>query len=87
MSSPVTYTNEISPICLPTQGNNLATIGKIAMVTGWGRTKGFGSDLVLMQTTITVDQISSCSATSDNMICAGQTGVFQHGTCMVCLNV
>lgn len=38
--NPVTYSREISPICLPTHGNNLAKYGKTGVVTGWGETQG-----------------------------------------------
>ena len=36
----VEYTNDISPICLPPNGINLATIGTKGYVTGWGDTQG-----------------------------------------------
>lgn len=88
LSSPVTYTNEIKPICLPPQSNNKAAVGITAVVTGWGRTRGFGSDEVLMQTTVPVNPITDCTPSSDNMICAGLNIVgLQKGVCMVCLSV
>jgi len=40
LENPVTYTREISPICLPTHGNNIAKTGKMGVVTGWGETQG-----------------------------------------------
>ncbi len=81
LSQPVAFTNEIKPICLPNQGNNIAVLGKPGIVTGWGRTKGFGSDQVLMQTNIAVDNNDNCGTLTNNMICAGQTFMFKHGTC------
>jgi hypothetical protein len=41
LQDPVDYTNDISPICLPPNGINLATIGTKGYVTGWGDTQGF----------------------------------------------
>ena len=40
LRDPVTFTKEISPVCLPKQGDNPATAGRIGMVTGWGKTSG-----------------------------------------------
>ena len=34
LQTPVTFTSAISPVCLPDQGVNLATIGTTGMVTG-----------------------------------------------------
>ena len=40
LQEPVTFTDEISPICLPPQDINYATIGTKGYVTGWGETQG-----------------------------------------------
>lgn len=48
LQDPVDYTNDISPICLPPNGINLATIGTKGYVTGWGDTQGFYSKKFLL---------------------------------------
>ena len=46
LDNQVDFTKEISPICLPTHGNNLAKVGRTGIVTGWGETQGmFKNDL------------------------------------------
>lgn len=73
LASPITYNTYISPVCLPPQGFNLATLDTPLFVTGWGQISGRGptSD-VLRQASITVNPLSKCGATSNNQICAGK---------------
>jgi len=40
LQSPVEFSDEIAPICLPPQGLNMATMGARGWVTGWGDTQG-----------------------------------------------
>jgi hypothetical protein len=40
LQSPVEFSDEITPICLPPQGLNMATLGARGWVTGWGDTQG-----------------------------------------------
>lgn len=40
LQEPIKFSSEISPICLPPQDVNLATIGSRGFVTGWGDTQG-----------------------------------------------
>lgn len=81
LENPVTYTREISPICLPTHGNNLAKPGKTGVVTGWGETQGTGSSYVLRQTRISINRLEECGAYSPNMLCGGQTSPTVHDSC------
>lgn len=72
LASSIDYSEKISPVCLPIQGVNLAQLGTVPFVTGWGRTSGYGgtSD-VLKQASVTVQNLSKCGATSEFQICAG----------------
>jgi hypothetical protein len=79
MKDPVTFNKQISPLCLPKQGQNLATTDRIGMVTGWGRTSGSGSTSnVLRQATIPV---VNCPFNAANMICAGQMSGTPRDSC------
>lgn len=46
LQSPVKFSDEIAPICLPSQNINMATIGSQGLVVGWGETKGLKQFLV-----------------------------------------
>jgi trypsin len=68
--SAVSFSNTVSPICLPKQGDNVAQPGKTGFVTGWGKVIGYGSTSdVLRQVNINVIR---CPFSNANMICAGQ---------------
>ena len=49
MAQPVQFNSQISPICLPAQGNNIAVLGKTGIATGWGKTKGLFIQLRVIQ--------------------------------------
>jgi hypothetical protein len=40
LQSPVEFSNEIIPICLPAQGHNLASLGAQGTVIGWSKNDG-----------------------------------------------
>ncbi|XP_023341079.1 chymotrypsin-like protease CTRL-1 [Eurytemora carolleeae] len=82
--SPVTFTKEISPVCLPT-ANSLGTQYENvdAIVSGWGTTSsGYGGiqSSTLLDVTVTTMNNSQCKTSyekftiTDNMICAAATG-------------
>ena len=61
LSSPVTFSQNIAPVCLPahTMGNHA---GKDAVITGWGRTEtGHGSP-VLKEANVTILTNKACNA-------------------------
>lgn len=73
LQDPVEYTNDISPICLPPNGINLATIGTKGYVTGWGDTQGTTKSLffflfcfVLLLNILSRNWTGVRAATSDN---------------------
>jgi len=81
LSSPVTYTNHIRPVCLPTTVDEFLVAGKGVFVTGWGTTSSGGSTSPTLRQvivpTITMAQCRSnygASNIDDTMICAGQSG-------------
>ena len=41
LQTPITYNANMSPVCLPSQGVNLATLNSNMFVTGWGKISGF----------------------------------------------
>ena len=74
LATPLVYTDRISPVCLPSQGINLATEGSSFYATGWGKTTGNGiPSEFLRQVLITAKKLSNCGAVSDNQICAGRS--------------
>ncbi|CAF1063533.1 unnamed protein product [Brachionus calyciflorus] len=81
LQEPVEFTDEISPICLPAQNENFATLGAKGYVTGWGETQGTGPAYLLRQATITVKKNKECGASSDNMLCAGDKTPELHDSC------
>ncbi|XP_077459003.1 serine protease 33-like [Stigmatopora argus] len=79
ISSPVTFTNYIRPVCLAAPDSNVAD-GTNVWITGWG-TIGSGEDLpspqTLQEVEVPVVSNSQCSESynviTSNMICAGLT--------------
>ncbi|XP_077462624.1 prothrombin [Stigmatopora argus] len=84
MRRPITFTNEIHPVCLPKkkEAKMLMTAGYKGRVTGWGNLKeswtpsGRALPVVLQQIHLPIVEQSTCrSSTSiritDNMFCAG----------------
>ncbi|XP_059203993.1 trypsin-like [Centropristis striata] len=77
LSSPVSFTNYIRPVCLPAEGSEFAA-GTTCWVTGWGT---IGTDIPLpfpgqlQEVSVPIVSNSKCSESYDpitnNMICAG----------------
>lgn len=85
LPQPLTFTDAIQPIDLPTwdQVNN-ALVNEIATVSGWGRTDGFTSGVSSVLNSVDVKVISNdeCSrdfAILDNIICV--SGDEMTGSC------
>lgn len=77
LAVPITFTSQISPICLPL--SRVASINDILTVTGWGATSSGGStSSKLLQTAVTVNQDSTCTqqfgiaSLTSSQLCAGQ---------------
>jgi len=83
LSSPVTFSNTVSPVCLPSSSSNNYD-GQKATATGWGTLSSGGSQpSVLQEVDVTVLSNQDCrsgatsyssSQISDNMLCAGDSG-------------
>jgi len=79
LSNPVTFTNEVSPACLPADMSNTYA-GVTATVTGWGDlSTGGPSPDVLQEVDVTVTTNAECNNAyggeiTKNMICAGDQG-------------
>jgi len=79
LSSPVTVSETVLPVCMPPKNPTYAN--KVATATGWGATSSGGSTSdVLREVDVTVLSNSECqssnygSAITDTMLCAGSTG-------------
>jgi len=59
LNAPVTFTDQVRPACLPAQGFELKTDTK-CMATGWGLTRGTGSNDVLKEIEFTVRNGKDC---------------------------
>ncbi|XP_052472386.1 chymotrypsin-like protease CTRL-1 [Carassius gibelio] len=79
LSSPVTLTPRISPVCLAPSTLNILP-GTRCFTTGWGRTATTRSPLILQQTGVPIIRPTVCkqiwgqSRITDAMICAGASG-------------
>lgn len=79
LATPVTFSNNISPVCAPASNINLA-VGRTCWVTGWGDTKNTAvNGNVLRQATIPINNLKQCdppgfSVLNDRQICAGIIG-------------
>ncbi|XP_062845539.1 prothrombin [Trichomycterus rosablanca] len=84
MKKPVTFTNEIHPICMPTKNiaNILLSVGHKGRVTGWGNLKESWTSSpqnlpsVLQQIHLPIVNMDDCRKSTsiritDNMFCAG----------------
>jgi len=79
LEKPVSYTDHISPICLPAkQDEKLPAAGADLFVTGWGAVRQGGADSpTLKQVTVPLVDTDSCKASypgqiyEDVMFCAG----------------
>ncbi|MCL4142265.1 UNVERIFIED_CONTAM: hypothetical protein GTU68_042330 [Idotea baltica] len=81
LSSPVTYNQAISSICLPFNYETFEISGEIGTVTGWGKTSSGSTSNVLMEVEVLLSSTEKCRTESnygyritDNMICAGADG-------------
>uniref|UniRef100_F7D0J2 Chymotrypsin like n=1 Tax=Monodelphis domestica TaxID=13616 RepID=F7D0J2_MONDO len=79
LSSPVQFTNRISPVCLNTNSN--LPQGLTCVTTGWGRTSGVANTTPaqLQQVVLPLVTVYQCqqywgSRITDAMICAGGSG-------------
>merc|ERR1719458_1120212 len=80
LANPVTFTNEVSPACLPADLSNTFA-GVLATVTGWGTLSSGGNQpTVLQEVDVTVTTNTACenaygsSMITANMICAADSG-------------
>jgi len=78
LASPVTFSEYIRPVCMPSSSFN--PVGKMATVTGWGRTTEGGSTATkLREVQVPILTKAQCQSAysgttvtvTDNMICAG----------------
>ena len=61
LSSPITFSRTISPVCLPSYDGKLFE-GKLATITGWGRTSWGGPNTAkLMEVDVTVTSNHACN--------------------------
>merc|ERR1712032_350163 len=77
LANPVTFTNEVSPACLPADLSATYT-GVLATVTGWGTLSSGGSQpTVLQEVDVTVTSNEVCNnaygSITANMICAADS--------------
>ncbi|KAL3289479.1 hypothetical protein HHI36_022902 [Cryptolaemus montrouzieri] len=83
LDSPVTFTHQVRPICLPSAGNDFA--GTTATVIGWGSLRENGPQpSVLQEVNIPIWRNSDCrlkyghaapGGIVDHMLCAGQAAM------------
>ena len=80
LANPVTFTNEVSPACLPAD-LSATFAGVLATVTGWGTLSSGGSQPnVLQEVDVTVTSNTACkqaygsSMITANMVCAADSG-------------
>jgi len=78
LEKPVTFSDHISPICLPAQNETLPDDGSPVFVTGWGGTSEYGGDsATLKQVTVPLQSTANCKKAypdkifEDVMFCAG----------------
>uniref|UniRef100_A0A8C2IHD5 Zgc:171592 n=1 Tax=Cyprinus carpio TaxID=7962 RepID=A0A8C2IHD5_CYPCA len=79
LSSPVTFTPRISPVCLASSDTSIVP-GTRCFTTGWGQTATTTSPEILQQTVVPIISPAVCrqiwgqSRITDAMICAGASG-------------
>ena len=78
LASPVTFTDEVSPACLPAD-LSATFAGVLATVTGWGTLSSGGSQpTVLQEVDVTVTTNIECNnaygSITANMVCAADSG-------------
>jgi hypothetical protein len=73
LDSPVTFTNEIQPACLPFDKSpyNYPYIGSTVLIAGWGLTDGSDPNSIADVLQNALVQISSCTAgISESFFCS-----------------
>ena len=78
LANPVTFTNEVSPACLPAD-LSATYAGVLATVTGWGTLSSGGSQpSTLHEVEVTVTTNAECNSAygsiTSNMVCAADSG-------------
>ncbi|XP_076369183.1 chymotrypsin-like elastase family member 2A [Tachypleus tridentatus] len=84
LNAPVNFTDYVRPICLPPI-NELLPVGTSSYVTGWGSTRGTGSNAALKQAELKIQDEKTCENPfiqfqKETMVCAGQMER-GHGVC------
>lgn len=84
LSAPVRFTDKVQPVCLP-EKDMIIPIGTECFATGWGQTRGSGSNDALKQTKLFIQNENSCDFgfndyNDTTMICAGMAKGY-HGPC------
>jgi len=80
LSSPVTFSNIVAPVCLPADTSELY-VGRVATVTGWGTLSSGGSQPnTLQEVNVNVRSNTQCqgnygaNSITSAMVCAADTG-------------
>jgi len=86
MPNPISFTDEIQPVCLPTYSDASDDfVGASVTLTGWGRPSDSASGIseVLREVDVTTIATADCQAyygiVTDDMVCIDSTG--GHGSC------
>ncbi|XP_067118309.1 elastase-1-like [Centruroides vittatus] len=84
LNAPIKFTNKVQPVCLP-DNDIVIPIGTECYATGWGLTKGTGSNDALKQTKLIIHGHEDCESplvefNHTTMICAGMAKGL-HGPC------
>jgi secreted trypsin-like serine protease len=81
LSTPITYTNHICSVCIPSNCDDHLVSGKPVIAIGWGTTSSGGSiSQQLLQVTVPTVSIAQCNqaygagAVDSTMLCAGVGG-------------
>jgi len=81
LTTPLTFTDHVQPVCLPATDSDVLMEGNNVWVTGWGTTSESGSISTQLRQ-VSVPMVSDATCTreyrnnfhSDVMFCAGQAG-------------
>ncbi|XP_035223888.1 chymotrypsinogen A-like [Stegodyphus dumicola] len=79
LSAPVQFNDAVRPVCLPSLGWDLQP-GTRCYATGWGETRGTGSNDALKQVDVTIQPKTNCSFNEQTQICVKNSKGFQS-TC------
>ncbi|KAI3383318.1 hypothetical protein SNEBB_010505 [Seison nebaliae] len=86
LRSALTFSDDIKPICLPTQSDN-ASPGTTLTVAGWGKTESGSITSTLREVNVQVQDVSTCDnafntdVDSDDQICAGNSVGIPKDSC------